>query len=94
MQGRLKLFISAASLALFAVVLFGAARFFYLEADRIFQTCSSFPGPPSNCLYNDANKIPLFALWSGVTTFTLTGLAVWSIAAYVAFKLYRTAAAR
>lgn len=86
MSKEAKLLVAAVVVALFSLVMFSAAAFFYDNLQQIFGACAEFGLDRAQCYAVDSVPVSVASVRSGIAWFSLIGLAAWMIAVYVGIK--------
>ena len=84
MNKQNKMLMSALTVAVYALVMFTAAGFFYSSFRELIKTCSLYSY--SDCYANDGIVVSVISLKIGIVVFSLMGAAAWMLASYVAIR--------
>ncbi len=84
MPKEIKLLVSAIVVALFSLVMFAAAAFFYNNLQQIYAACAEFGN--SECFTIESVAVSVASVKAGIAWFSAVGLAAWMAAVYLGLK--------
>ena len=87
MNKESRLLLSAVTVAVYALVMFTAAGFFYTNYQDLMRSCSRFSY--SDCHANDAIVVSAISIKTGTAVFFLMGACAWMAASYIGFRFVR-----